>query len=111
MTTVPRVAFVTGAARGIGLAIAQWFHARGWCVVIVDIDRDTLARTNHEWVDANDRVLALPCDVSRPDEVAAAVARTDAQFGRIGDRRYGGLLVQRRRNLRQRPGAGGRWRL
>jgi NAD(P)-dependent dehydrogenase (short-subunit alcohol dehydrogenase family) len=83
MTTVPRVAFVTGAARGIGLAIAQWFHARGWCVALVAIDRDTLARTDHEWVDANDRVLALPCDVSRPDEVIAAVARTDAQFGRI----------------------------
>ena len=57
------VAFVTGAARGIGLAIAQWFHARDWRVALIDNDRPTLARTAAEWGD-DERVLAVPCDVS-----------------------------------------------
>ena len=37
-----KVAIITGAARGIGLAIARWFLARDWRVVLVDRDRDTL---------------------------------------------------------------------
>jgi meso-butanediol dehydrogenase / (S,S)-butanediol dehydrogenase / diacetyl reductase len=84
MTTTARarVAFVTGAARGIGLAIAQWFHVRDWCVALVDIDRQTLSRTTAEWGDS-ERVLALPCDVSQPEDVAQAVAQTVARFGRI----------------------------
>ena len=76
------MALVTGAARGIGLAIAQWFHARGWCVALIDIDRQTLGRTAAEWGDS-ERVLALPCDVSLPEEVATGRRRTAARFGRI----------------------------
>ena len=76
------VAFVTGAARGIGLAIAQWFHARGWRVVLIDIDRETLARAHAQWGD-DERVLALPCDVSRHEQVSAAVQATVERFGRI----------------------------
>jgi len=82
-TTSPaRVALITGAARGIGLVIAQWFHARGWRVALIDIDRQTLARTAAEWGD-DQRVLALPCDVSQPDEVQRAIDATAARFGRI----------------------------
>ena len=77
-----RVALVTGAARGIGLAIAQWFHARAWRVALIDVDRAALARTAAEWGD-DERVLALPCDVSLPDDVQRAVAATAARFGRI----------------------------
>jgi NAD(P)-dependent dehydrogenase (short-subunit alcohol dehydrogenase family) len=85
METTPssgRVALVTGAARGIGLAIAQWFLARDWRVALIDIDRPTLARTAAEWGD-DERVLALPCDVSLPDEVQRAVEAIAARFGRI----------------------------
>lgn len=81
-TASERVAFVTGAARGIGLAIAQWFHARHWRVALIDIDRETLQRTHAAWPDAA-RVLALPCDVSQPAQVAAAVQATVDRFGRI----------------------------
>ena len=81
-TTGHRVAFVTGAARGIGLAIAQWFHARDWRVALIDIDRETLRQTHAAWGDA-ERVLALPCDVSRPEQVDAAVQATVDRFGRI----------------------------
>jgi len=82
MTAPARVALVTGAARGIGLAIAQWFDARGWRVALVDIDRDELMRTFARWP-RPEHALALPCDVSVPAQVADAVARTDAAFGRI----------------------------
>jgi len=81
-TASERVAFVTGAARGIGLAIAQWFHARDWGVALIDIDRETLQRTHAAWP-ASERVLALPCDVSQPAQVAAAVQATVDRFGRI----------------------------
>jgi len=78
-----RVAFITGAARGIGLAIAQWFDARDWRVALIDIDRATLARTYAQWPDGASRVLALPCDVSQHDQVDAAVQATVERFGRI----------------------------
>ncbi|HSB98424.1 MAG TPA: SDR family NAD(P)-dependent oxidoreductase, partial [Burkholderiaceae bacterium] len=81
-TTGHRVAFVTGAARGIGLAIAQWFHARDWRVALIDIDRETLLRTHAAWGDA-ERVLAVPCDVSQPGQVDAAVQAIVDRFGRI----------------------------
>jgi len=76
------VAVVTGGARGIGLAIAEWFLARGHRVALIDIDGDTLARTEARLADPQ-RVLALNHDVSRPDQVAAAMQAVDERFGRI----------------------------
>ena len=69
------VAVVTGAARGIGLAVAEKFLAHGHRVVLADIDRKTLAATAKRLEDKQ-RVLAMPCDVRKPAQVAAAVART-----------------------------------
>jgi NAD(P)-dependent dehydrogenase (short-subunit alcohol dehydrogenase family) len=76
------VAVVTGAARGIGLAIAEWFLAHGHRVALIDIDRDTLERTAGHLGDAS-RVLALHCDVSDAQQVALAVGRVAERFGRI----------------------------
>lgn len=76
------VAVVTGGARGIGLAIAHWFLDHGHRVALWDIDADTLGKTEAALADPA-RVLAVHCDVSRPDQVAAATARTEAAFGRI----------------------------
>ncbi len=81
-TTTRPIAIVTGGARGIGLAIARWFLSRNHGVALIDIDAATLARTEAELADP-ERVLALHCDVSRPDQVARAVAATDDRFGRI----------------------------
>ena len=84
-TTLPAatpVAVVTGAARGIGLAIAQWFLAQGGRVALWDIDATTVAQAEQA-LDLPGRVLALHCDVSDPDQVQAATARTAAHFGRI----------------------------
>ncbi len=76
------VAVVTGGARGIGLAIARWFLAHGYRVALIDIDADTLKRTEAELADP-EHLLALHGDVSRPDQVAAAMAAVDTRFGRI----------------------------
>ncbi len=76
------VAFVTGAARGIGLAIAEWFLAHGYRVALVDIDRSELARTAKR-LDDPARVFAAHCDVSKAGQVKSAVAGTVKAFGRI----------------------------
>ncbi len=76
------VAVVTGGARGIGLAIAQRFLAEGHRVALLDIDGETLSRTTVMLSDA-DHVLSIHCDVSKPQQVEAAVADVVATFGRI----------------------------
>jgi meso-butanediol dehydrogenase / (S,S)-butanediol dehydrogenase / diacetyl reductase len=76
------VAVVTGGARGIGLAIAQWFLARDHRVALLDIDGETLTRTATALNDP-EHVLALHCDVSNPLQVQTAVDNVAATFGRI----------------------------
>ena len=82
MNDPARVAVVTGAARGIGLAIARQFLANGHRVALLDIDAETLFRTRDAFADV-DRVLALECDVAVPDEVQSAIDAVVARFGRI----------------------------
>ena len=82
LPTVPRVAIITGAARGIGLGIAQWFLARGWQVGRWDIDGATLA-ASAPGLRGGDALLDQVCDVSQPAQVGAALAATEARFGRI----------------------------
>src|SRR5437868_6373455 len=77
-----KVALITGAARGIGLATAKRFLAEGWRVALLDIERELL----HGAVAAlanPDNTLALPCDVSEADAVAAAMASVVKRFGRL----------------------------
>ena len=74
-----KVAIVTGAARGIGLAIAEKFLASGYRVALLDIDADTLAQTAAKLPEA----LAVVCDVSDPLQVDAAIARVTERFGRL----------------------------
>lgn len=76
------VAVVTGGARGIGLACGQWFLDHGYHVALVDIDAATLARTDAALADPQ-RVLTVHADVSKPEQVEAAVARVVERFGRI----------------------------
>jgi meso-butanediol dehydrogenase / (S,S)-butanediol dehydrogenase / diacetyl reductase len=76
------VAVVTGAARGIGLAIARRFLAKGYRVALLDIDRKTLVATDKRLADP-ERVLALVCDVSDPQAVDVATKKVVARFGRI----------------------------
>ena len=80
-STLP-VAVITGGARGIGLAIGQWFLANGHRVALLDIDLETLTATDAR-LGNKDGVLAIHCDVSDPAQVHAAIARVDTAFGRI----------------------------
>jgi NAD(P)-dependent dehydrogenase (short-subunit alcohol dehydrogenase family) len=76
-----KVALVTGAARGIGLATAKRFLADNWRVALLDIDSETLSRTHA--VLASDNVIAICCDVADVAGVANAVAQVAQRFGRL----------------------------
>ncbi|MBY0296037.1 MAG: SDR family oxidoreductase [Methylobacterium sp.] len=82
MTQDARTALVTGAARGIGFATAALMLAEGWRVALLDIDREGLDRAVAS-LEAPERTLALPCDVSDEAGVSAAVAEAAERFGRL----------------------------
>jgi len=79
---LPRVAVVTGGARGIGLAIGQWFLAHGYQVALLDNDHATLDAAVAELA-LPDRVLGVHCDVSDAAQVAAAAKAVIGRFGRV----------------------------
>ncbi len=100
-----RVAVVTGAASGIGLAAAQRFAALGMRVVMADVDAAALDAAVASVASGTD-VLAVPTDVSRRGEVERLKERAYAAFGEVA------LLM----NNAGREGGGGlfadpeRWR-
>jgi NAD(P)-dependent dehydrogenase (short-subunit alcohol dehydrogenase family) len=67
-----KVALVTGAARGIGLAAAKRFLADGWHVALLDVDGATLHETFGVLAQP-ETTLALECDVSNASAVHQAV--------------------------------------
>src|SRR5690606_13030096 len=76
------VAFVTGAARGIGLAIAEWFLANGHRVALIDRDGPELERVATA-LRRTARALPVHCDVSVEAQVDRAVGKVVKAFGRI----------------------------
>lgn len=76
-----KVALVTGAARGIGLATARRFLADGWRVALLDVDADTLDRTHTALASA--KTVAIRCDVADAAGVAGAVAVVADKFRRL----------------------------
>jgi NAD(P)-dependent dehydrogenase (short-subunit alcohol dehydrogenase family) len=77
-----KVALVTGAARGIGLATAKRFLADGWRVALLDIDGGTLTAEVASLANP-DATLALVCDVSNAKQLAAGMASIAQRFGRL----------------------------
>ncbi|MBP1183733.1 SDR family NAD(P)-dependent oxidoreductase [Methylobacterium sp. PvR107] len=78
-----KVAFITGAASGIGRAAALAFAREGAQVAITDRTEAALDQLRAEIEAASGEVLAIRCDVSVPEDVEAAVAKTAERFGRI----------------------------
>jgi 3-oxoacyl-[acyl-carrier protein] reductase len=80
MATAAKTALVTGAARGIGLAIASRLAADGVRVALLDRDGDAVqAAARSVGRDA----LALVADVTRARDVDAAVSRVEQEWGRL----------------------------
>jgi NAD(P)-dependent dehydrogenase (short-subunit alcohol dehydrogenase family) len=88
-----RVAFVTGAGSGMGLATAQAFAEAGAAVTLADVNDDHLQAAKRELRDARHRVLAVRCDVTDEDQVARAVRTTVETFGSL-DLAYNNAGIQ-----------------
>ena len=78
-----KVAIITGAASGIGLATAKVFAAEGARVVLADIDAGRTETARAAVALAGGETLGLRVDVTDRDSVDAMVAATLARFGRI----------------------------
>lgn len=74
-------AIVTGAARGLGRAIAERLAAEGAAVAIADVDLPSAEAAARALHNAGGRALAVPVDVRHGDSVAAAMRQTVAALG------------------------------
>jgi NAD(P)-dependent dehydrogenase (short-subunit alcohol dehydrogenase family) len=78
-----KVALVTGAASGMGLATANAFAEAGAAVVLADFKEEAVKAATQKLVAAGHKAIAVRCDVSDDAQVAAMVDRTIAEFGRL----------------------------
>ncbi|NYE21536.1 SDR family NAD(P)-dependent oxidoreductase [Microbacterium immunditiarum] len=97
--TSPSVAFVTGAADGIGLAVTEQLVRDGAAVGMVDLNADRLAVSAARLQAHGHRVVAIAGDVADETVMTDAVAATEAEFGpldavssNVGIAPYGELL-------------------
>jgi NAD(P)-dependent dehydrogenase (short-subunit alcohol dehydrogenase family) len=80
---INKVAVVTGAASGIGKAMAQRFAAEGMRLMLADIECAPLAQFADELRTAGADVLSERIDVSNPDDLEKLAARTYNEFGSV----------------------------
>lgn len=78
-----RVALVTGAGSGIGREVSLRLQAAGFAVVLAGRRAAELEETAAMGKPSGSRMLAVPTDVTRPEEVRALFARTRESFGRL----------------------------
>ena len=78
-----KVALVTGAATGMGLATARAFAEAGAAVVLADFREDIVQKEAQKLMESGSKVLAVRCDVSDDAQVEEMVKLTVDQFGRL----------------------------
>ena len=76
-----KVALVTGAGSGTGLATAQAFAAEGAAVAVVDINEMSARRVTEGLLAAGHKAIAIACDVTNEEQVKAMVEQTVSTFG------------------------------
>lgn len=78
-----KVAFITGGASGMGLAMARSFSAAGMKVAIADIEQSAIDRVLIEFKKTNAKVIGLKVDVTNRDAMEKAARDTIAAFGKV----------------------------
>jgi NAD(P)-dependent dehydrogenase (short-subunit alcohol dehydrogenase family) len=78
-----KVAFVTGGASGMGLAMVRAFAAAGMKVAVADIERQALDAVAAELAGTNGNIITLEVDVTDRDAMARAADATEAAFGKV----------------------------
>src|SRR5438477_4520163 len=78
-----KVAFVTGAANGIGRAAALAFAREGASVVVADVSEKGNEETARMIEEQDGRALAVRCDVTQGEDVKSALDKTGETFGRL----------------------------
>jgi NAD(P)-dependent dehydrogenase (short-subunit alcohol dehydrogenase family) len=78
-----KTAFVTGAASGIGFALARAFAEAGMNVMLADVEADALESAVRSLHDFGSRVHGIRCDVADPESVEQAARAAFKTFGRV----------------------------
>ena len=78
-----KVALVTGAGSGMGLATAKAFAEAGAAVTLADINEKAVRSAADELISAGHKAIAVRCNVADEAEVAAMVEQTVSTFGRL----------------------------
>ena len=78
-----KVAFITGAASGIGKGTALRFAQEGAKIGLADRQREAGEQTQKEIEQAGGRAIFMDCDVSEPESVQRAIEATVTAFGRL----------------------------
>ncbi|MFU8860973.1 MAG: SDR family NAD(P)-dependent oxidoreductase [Cyclonatronaceae bacterium] len=83
MNDMKKTAIVTGAANGIGRAVATAFATNGYDVIIADIDTDNGKKLQDQLLNDGNEALFVECDISDPRSVTELVKSTVIRYGRI----------------------------
>src|SRR5256712_6980959 len=91
-----KVALVTGAGSGMGLATAKAFAEAGASVVLADIQEEAVRAAAEQLIAGGRKALAIRCDVTDDAQVASMIERTMSNFGRL-DAAFNNAGVMQRR--------------